>query len=244
MAGGLEHPLIFFRELNMMLGANPADPGPGVIHSAMDWPIPTHTWFMILAILILFVISMLARRKLTLVPSGLQNVFEVIIGGLEDFVVTNIGEEGRKVYSLLITLFIFILTMNYLGLVPGCDAPTANVNTNAAMAIILFTYYNYIGIRKWGFGYIKHFMGPMLPLVILMFPLEIISHCARPLSLTLRLLGNIRGEEIVLLLLFALAPVVSTLPMYFLFILAKTIQAFIFFMLGMIYLKGALEHAH
>ena len=74
--------------------------------------------------------------------------------------------------------------------------------------------------------------------------IEFVSHLARPLSLTLRLFGNIRGEEIVLVLLFALAPVVSTLPMYFLFILAKTIQAFIFFMLTMIYLKGSLEHAH
>lgn len=251
MAGGLEHPLIFFRELNMMLGGSPLDPGAidpstgvEVVNSAMNYPVPTHVWFTWAGMLLLFVLALLVRRKIKLVPSGLQNLFEVIIGGLEEFVVTNVGEEGRKVFPVIITLFLFILTMNYMGLVPGCDAPTANVNTNAALAIFLFGYYNWIGIKKWKFGYIKHFMGPMLPLVPLMLPLELISHAARPLSLTLRLLGNIRGEEIVLLLLFTLAPVVSTLPMYFLFILAKTIQAFIFFMLGMIYLKGSLEHAH
>ncbi len=243
MAGGLEHPLIFFRELNIMLGAD-ASLADEAARSAMNWPVPTHTWFMWLGMVFLIVVSLLARRKLTLVPKGLQNLFEVVIGGLEDFVVQNCGEEGRKVYPLLITIFLFILTMNLTGLVPGCDAPTANINTNIAMALILFTYYNYIGIKKWGFGYIKHFLGPVAALSPLMFILEVISHLARPLSLTLRLFGNIRGEEVVLILLFMLAPIVGTIPMYFLFILAKTIQAFIFFMLGMIYLKAALEHAH
>jgi F-type H+-transporting ATPase subunit a len=171
-------------------------------------------------------------------------VFETVIGGLEDFTVANIGEEGRRVFPFLCSLFIFILVMNYIGLIPGCDAATANVNTNAAMAICVFLYYNYIGIKKWGFGYIKHFMGPMAALAPLMLILETVSHLARPLSLTLRLFGNIRGEEIVLVLLFVLAPVLGTLPMYVLFLLGKTIQAFIFFMLTMIYLKGSLEHAH
>jgi F-type H+-transporting ATPase subunit a len=141
-------------------------------------------------------------------------------------------------------LFLFILPCNLVGLVPGFDAPTANVNTNAAMAIFLFGYYNWIGIKRWKFGYIKHFMGPIGFLAPLMLILELISHLARPLSLTLRLFGNIKGEEIVLILMFALAPIIGSMPMYFLFVLAKSIQAFIFFMLGMIYLKGSLEHAH
>ena len=145
---------------------------------------------------------------------------------------------------ILATIFLFIATMNYLGLMPGCDAPTANINTNAAMAVFVFAYYNYIGIKTWKAGYIKHFLGPVGFLAPLMLVLETISHLARPLSLTLRLFGNIRGEEIVLILLFMLAPVASTVPMYFLFFLAKSIQALIFFMLTMIYLKGAVEHAH
>jgi F-type H+-transporting ATPase subunit a len=134
--------------------------------------------------------------------------------------------------------------MNLLGLVPGADAPTANVNTNGAMAVFVFLYYNYIGIKHHGPAYIKHFMGPLWWLSPLMLPLEFVSHLARPLSLTLRLFGNIKGEEIVLALLFMMAPVISTFPMYLLFGLGKTIQAFVFFMLTMIYLKGSLEHAH
>ncbi|HMM38634.1 MAG TPA: F0F1 ATP synthase subunit A [Desulfovibrio sp.] len=227
-AGGLAHPLLYMEILNKALGTT----------------IPLHVWYTWLAMAILFTCGLLIRSRVSLVPGGLQNLFEVIVGGLEDFVVANLGEGGRKVFPVLITIFVFILTMNYLGLIPGCDAPTANVNTNAAMAIFVFLYYHYIGIKKWGFGYIKHFMGPVAFLAPLMLVLEIVSHLARPLSLTLRLFGNIRGEEIVLVLLFTLAPVVGTLPMYFLFILGKTIQAFIFFMLATIYLKGSMDHAH
>lgn len=228
MAGGLPHPFLFMEVVNESLGTH----------------VPIHIWYTWLAMAILFSVGLLVRSRISLVPGGLQNFFETVIGGLEDFTVDNLGEEGRKVYPILITIFLFIITMNYLGLVPGCDAPTANVNTNAAMALCVFIYYNFIGIQKWGFGYIKHFMGPMAILAPLMLVLEFISHIARPLSLTLRLFGNIKGEEIVLMLLFMLAPVVSTVPMYFLFALAKGIQAFIFFMLTLIYLKGSLEHAH
>jgi F-type H+-transporting ATPase subunit a len=203
-----------------------------------------HVLYMWLVMAIILSLGLIVRSRLQLVPGGLQNVFETIIGGLEDFVVANVGQEGRQFMPLLCTIFIFILGMNWIGLVPGCDAPTANINTPAAMAIIVFLYYQYVGIKKWGAGYIKHFMGPVPALAPLMLILEPVSHLARPLSLTLRLFGNIRGEEIVLILMFMLAPLVGSLPMYFLFILAKTIQAFIFFMLTMLYLQGATEHAH
>lgn len=199
------------------------------------------TWFVMI---VLFTVGFIVTRNLKMVPGRLQNLMEIIIGGLEDFVVTNIGEDGRKVFTVICVLFVFILPSNLIGLVPGFDAPTANVNTNSSMAVFLFLYYNYIGVKRWGFGYVKHFMGPVAALAPLMIILELISHLARPLSLTLRLFGNIKGEEIVLMLMFSLAPILGSLPMYFLFILAKTIQAFIFFMLGMIYLKGSLEHAH
>ena len=209
MASGLPHPLLYSDVMNNALGTH----------------IPWQVWYAWLAMAILFTCGLLVRRKLSLVPGGLQNFFETIIGGLEDFVVTNIGEAGRKVYPILATLFLFIVTMNYIGLVPGCDAATANVNTNAAMAIFVFLYYNWIGIKTHHHHYIKHFLGPVAALAPLMLILEIISHCARPLSLTLRLFGNIKGEEIVLVLLFTLAPVVSTIQMYFMFALAKGIKA-------------------
>lgn len=227
-AGGLPHPLLILPELANAVGLH----------------VPPHVLFTWFVMAVLISMALIVRRSIAMVPAGLQNFFEVIIGGLEDFVVTNIGEAGRKIFPILANIFLFIWFMNLTGLVPGFDAPTANINTNAAMAVIVFLYYNYWGIREHGLGYIKHFMGPIPALSPLMLILEIISHCARPLSLTLRLFGNIRGEEIVLVLLFTLAPVVSTIPMYFLFGLAKTIQAFIFFILTMIYLKGSLEHAH
>ncbi len=200
-----------------------------------------YTWC---AMAILFIIGLLLKWRCQMVPAGLQNLAEVIIGGLEEFTVTTVGEKGRQIFPLLCGIFLFILSQNLLGLVPGCDAPTANVNTNAAMAIFVFVYYNVVGLRAWGPGYIKHFMGPMKAIAPLMLPIELVSHCARPLSLTLRLFGNIRGEEIVLILFFSMAPIAATLPTYFLFLLGKCLQAFIFYMLTMIYLQGAMEHAH
>lgn len=234
MAGdGLNHPLL----LSTKLGLDEI-----MINGQMvEFKHVFYTWF---ALALLVIVGLIVRRNLKMVPTGAQNVLESLIGGLEEFIVINIGEAGRRFVPLLCSIFLFILVSNLLGLVPGCDASTANINTTAAMAVCVFVYYNAVGLRRWGPGYIKHFMGPMLPLAPLMLPLEIISHCARPLSLTLRLFGNIRGEELVLVIFFTLAPLFSTLPIYFLFGLAKSLQAFIFFMLTMIYLKGAIEHAH
>ncbi len=237
-SGGLPHPLLYADMLTSI-----GHWGASVEHLLGVESI-NHVLYMWLAMGILFSVSLIVRSRLELVPGGMQNLFETIIGGLEDFTVSSLGQEGRRFVPLLCTIFLFILVMNYLGLIPGCDAPTANINTPAAMAIIVFLFYNYVGIKKWGGGYIKHFMGPVPALAPLMLILEPISHLARPLSLTLRLFGNIRGEEIVLVLMFTLAPLLGSLPMYFLFILAKTIQAFIFFMLTMLYLQGSIEHAH
>ncbi len=203
-----------------------------------------HVFYTWTAMAVLFGIAFALRGRMKLVPTGLQNIVEVVIGGLEEFTVNTIGEKGRKVFPILCGIFLFILVQNLLGLVPGCDAPTANMNTNAAMALFVFLYYNFVGLRNWGPRYIKHFMGPMLPLAPLMLPIELVSHLARPLSLTLRLFGNIRGEELVLMLFFVMAPIAATLPTYFLFFIAKVLQAFIFYMLTMIYLQGAMEHAH
>jgi F-type H+-transporting ATPase subunit a len=129
-------------------------------------------------------------------------------------------------------------------LVPGISSPTADLNTHVGMAVFVFLYYNYWGFKLHGLHYIKQFMGPYWWLAPVMLPIEIISHLARPLSLTMRLFGNMRGEEIVIILMFFLAPILGSLPVFFLFLLIKTVQAFIFFMLSMAYLKGAFEEAH
>lgn len=233
MAGGLPHPVL----LSTLVGLDEIT----IMGRTMEFKHVFYTW---IAMALLFAVGFIVRGRLTLVPGKLQNVCETVIDGLEQFTINTIGEEGRRFVSLLCTIFLFILTMNIMGLVPGFDAPTANLNTTAALAIFVFLFYNAIGIGRWGFGYIRHFMGPKAALVPLMLPIELVSHLARPVSLTLRLFGNIRGEELVLVVFFLLAPIISTFPVYFLFLLAKTLQAFIFFMLTMIYLKGALEHAH
>ncbi len=230
MAGDIQYVLILKEGLDAV-GINfPKE----YIHIVYSWVI----------IAVLIFLGWLATRRLTLVPGKSQNVWEALIGGMEDFVVQNMGEAGRKVFPVLFTLFIYILFMNLTGLVPGADAPTANINTNVGMAIFVFLYYNYWGFKLHGLHYIKHFTGPFWWLAPMMLPIEIISHLARPLSLTLRLFGNIRGEEIVIALMFFLAPVLGSLPIFMLFVLMKTMQAFIFFMLSLMYLKGAFEEAH
>lgn len=233
MAGGLPEPLLFAKLAHL-----------DTVTIAGQHVHFSHVFYTWVAMALLFSFGWFVRRRLLLVPGGLQNFAEIVVDGLERFTVMTIGEDGRKVFPVLCALFLFILTQNLLGLVPGCDAPTANINTNVGMAVFVFLYYNYQGIKRWHGHYIHHFMGPMPILAPFMMILETISHIARPLSLTLRLFGNIRGEEIVLVLFFLLAPIVGTLPIYFLFLLAKVLQAFIFYMLAMIYLKGAFEPAH
>jgi F-type H+-transporting ATPase subunit a len=193
---------------------------------------------------LLFLFAWIVRKRITLIPGGAQNFAEVLVGGLENQIVETLGEEGRRFVPVLVGLFIYIIGMNLMGLIPGFDAPTANINTNMGMAIFVFLYYQYVGIQRWHGHYLHHFLGPQPLLIPLMFPIEVVSHLTRPVSLTLRLFGNIRGEETVLILFFIMAPIVSTLPIYALFLLAKCLQAFIFFMLAMYYLKGALEPAH
>ena len=201
-----------------------------------------HVFYSWIAIAILVMLSLMVRSRLTTgTPGTMQNIFEAIIDNVEKFVVTNMGEAGRSFVPLLAGMFLYIFCMNFLGLVPGFDAPTANLNSTVCMALFVFVLYNIVGICKWKAHYVHQFTGPSKALIPLMFPLEIVSHIARPLSLSLRLFGNIRGEEIVMILFFVMAPLLGTIPIYALFLLGKTMQAFVFFMLTMFYLKSALE---
>ncbi len=206
--------------------------------------IPHHVLYSWFFIILLVLVGWMATRRMTLIPRGAQNFFEWLIKAIEDFVVTNMGEAGRKVFPVLFTLLIYIWVLNISGLVPSIDAATANINTTACMALFVFVYYNYWGIRIHGAKYIKKFMGPYWWFAPVMFPIELVSHLARPLSLALRLFGNIRAEEITIAVMFILAPILGSLPIFVLFLLLKTMQAFVFFMLTMMYLKEAFEEAH
>ena len=227
------HPILFlqfFRELLAPLHISTA--GADAI---------AYTW---LIIIMLAALSFLATKALKAVPGGLQNFMEVIIGGIENMVVETMGEHGRPFFPLIATLAIFILVSNLIGLVPGFFPPTANINTTAACAVVVFVVTHIVGVKEHGVKYIKHFLGPILWLAPMMFFIEVIGHISRVISLTLRLFGNMNGHELVLMIFFGLAPFLVPLPMMMMGVLVSFIQAFVFMLLAMIYIQGSLEHAH
>jgi F-type H+-transporting ATPase subunit a len=200
-----------------------------------------YTW---LIIVFLLLVSLIATKALKAVPTGMQNFMEVVVGGIENMVEETMGEKGRPYFPLIATLALFVLVSNLIGLIPGFFPPTANLNTTAACAIIVFLSTHVVGIKKHGFHYLQHFMGPIWWLAPLMFFIEIIGHLSRPLSLSLRLFGNMNGHELVLMIFFALAPFLVPLPMMLMGVLVSFIQAFVFMLLAMIYIQGSLEEAH
>ncbi|MGQ9483807.1 MAG: F0F1 ATP synthase subunit A [Desulfosoma sp.] len=240
----MEHPVLFLSILLEKLGLP-------IVHSADEahtflqkllLPHVVYTWVVAAVLLIL---AKLAVSRLELVPSGGQNFFEMVLTGIEDFMVGITGEEGRFAFPLIATLGFFILLSNYMGMIPGFFAPTANINTTAACALIVVTFTHVIGVRFHGVKYIKHFMGPIWWLTPLIFPIELIGHTARVLSLSIRLFGNIFGEELVLAILFFLAGLyLAPLPIMFLGLFTGFVQAFIFCLLSSMYFAGAIEEAH
>jgi F-type H+-transporting ATPase subunit a len=214
----------------------------GLGEFAHHYPQITYSAFIAL---LLCVTAKLAVGTVKMIPSGGQNFMEAVIGNYEDFAIDVMGEEGRPYIPLVTTLFLYILIMNWSGLVPGLYAPTSNVNTPLSMAIVVFIVTQAIGIKEHGFKYIKHFIGPMWAIAPIMLPIEIIGHFARVLSLTFRLFGNILGEDLVVAILFMLAGMFfAPLPMMFLGIFTSFVQAFIFSLLTMLYIAGAIEEAH
>jgi len=201
----------------------------------------TYTWFVML---VLIVLAFLASRAVKLIPGGLQNFMEVVVSGIENLIEETMGPKGKAYFPLLATFALFILVSNLIALIPGFYPPTANLNTNGALALTVFAMTHIIGVKEHGFHYFKHFMGPILVLAPLIFIIEIIGHLARPLSLSLRLFGNMYGHEIVLMIFLALVPFLLPVPMMLMGVLIAFIQTFVFTLLAMIYIAGALEEAH
>ena len=234
--------------------------------------IPDHVTYTWLVMVILAGVAFAASRNVRLVPRGLQNFLEVVLEQFIQMIDDVMGVEGRRYLPLLATLGLFIVNANLISLVPGMGGPTSNLNTNAACALVVFVSYHWIGVRKQGaLKYLAHFAGPVpLALKPLMFVIEIISHLARPLSLTLRLFGNMVGGHILLAVIFLLmgldgligwalsgsaagaivggiggaVTIVFTVGfLYPLKILVAFLQAFIFVMLTMLYISGAIEES-
>lgn len=205
-----------------------------------------HTALMIYIIIALAIFSVLFARRLTLVPGQVQSLIELALSAFMKMVDENMGHKGRKYFPVVMTLAVFIFVSNVLGLIPGFLPPTANLNTTAGLAIVAFFATHIIGFKEHGVKYIKHFIGPVWWMTPLMLPLEIIGHLARPLSLSLRLFGNMMGHEQVVVVLLLLMPVGYPLLALatVMGIIVIFLQTFIFSLLTMLYIAGALEEAH
>jgi F-type H+-transporting ATPase subunit a len=229
----MEHPYLFFVKLFEWIGFG---------HFAHAYPHVVYSW-VIMAVLI--ILAALAVKGLRMVPTKAQNLFEVVVSGIEDFMVDVVGEEGRWLFPLAATVFLYILVCNLSGLIPGFFPPTASINTTLSCALVVVVFTHIIGIKYHGAKYIKHFLGPVWWMSPLIFLIEIIGHLARILSLTFRLFGNMAGHELVLAILFMLAGIfLAPLPIMALGIFVAFVQAFVFFLLTLIYFSGAMEHAH
>jgi F-type H+-transporting ATPase subunit a len=188
-------------------------------------------------------------REEALIPSNrltLRNIFELFTEMVLKFLDDILGHRGREFLPLVGTLGFFILFSNLLGLIPGFLPPTDNLNTTVACALVVFFATHYYGVKTHGIKYLKHFLGPVLWLSPLMVPIEVISHLARVLSLSMRLFGNIMADHI-LLSLTLMAPLglplfLSPLSMV-LGVFVSLIQTFIFMLLSMIYISLAIEQA-
>jgi len=207
--------------------------------------VPTHMVLAILATLLIILFFKLTVKNLSIFPGKMQNFLEMLYGAFRGMIDDTMGHEGRKFLPVIATLGIFIAVSNLMGLLPELGSPTANLNVTVGCAFFVFVYYHYQGIRKHGIlGYLKTFTGPIWWLAILFIPIEIISHISRPLSLSIRLYGNIFGEDMVIIIIASLVPFIAPLPIMGLAVITSLLQAYIFVMLTTIYLAGAMESEH
>ncbi len=243
----MEHPISFlFHPVNKILialfGESSARyQGLFGIHEAGYW-LPDHVVMAMLVVVIVGAVLIPTSRKLSIeAPGKIQSVFEVLLVGLEDLIEDVVGHGyGKRFLPFVLGLAFFIFVGNIFGVFYFVQPPTANVNTTFALSITAFLFYNFVGIKDNGLlKYLKHFMGPVIFLAPLMVIIEIISHLARILSLALRLFGNIFGEHTATGIFFLMFPFVLPWPMMGLGIFGAFLQAFIFIMLTMAYLNGA-----
>ncbi len=212
----------------------------GLINHNHEFLIAAH---IVLVGIIVLVLAKLATKSMQLVPSGVQNIMEAYVEGVISMGKDVIGAElARKYLPLIATIGLLVLVGNLIGIIPGFDSPTSNVNMTLVLALVVFIYYNYEGIRVNGFiKYFGHFMGPMKILAPLMFPIEIVSHLSRVVSLSFRLFGNIKGDDMFLMVILMLAPWVAPMVPFGLLTFMAFLQAFIFMILTYVYLASAVQ---
>lgn len=210
----------------------------GLISHNHDFVIGFYT--IVAALLTLFFAS-LATRKMQIVPSGIQNVYEFILSGIISFSKDIVGEKvARKYFPLAATIAFLVFFSNMIGIIPGFEAPTSSWSFTLVLALVVFIYYHFEGIRAQGlFKYCKHFAGPVWWLAPLMIPVEIISHFSRIISLSFRLFGNIKGDDMFLLVMLYLAKWVVPVAPFAILTFMALLQAFVFMILTYVYLNGA-----
>jgi F-type H+-transporting ATPase subunit a len=239
--------LLFTRFLNAHFAA-PVDGLLGIFHVHPDYPSApiTNAFSMELLVFGLMILYFIAVRVSLSVekPATVQHLAEWTNGFVSDQADSIIGHGYERFLSYVTVLGMFILLCNLIGLVPGLESPTANVVVPLGCALLTFVYYHFHGIRANGFGYIKQFLGPVWWLYPLILPIEIISHCARVLSLTVRLYANMFAGDLVTLAFFSLVPVGIPLIFLGLHLGVAVVQAYVFMLLSMIYLSLAVAHDH
>lgn len=214
--------------------------------------IPAHTLALLFGSLVFLALGVLYRSKIASVKNFVvpdkgvttRNMIETLGEMVYNTSKSVMGEESAKrYYSYVIFVFIFIFINNFIGVLPGSMSPNQNLNTTLALGLFTFVYFNFQGIRAVGFvNYMKHFAGPMPALMILIFPIEIISISVRPLSLALRLRGNMDGDHLILGIFSELVPYIVPIPFYAMGLFVSFLQAFVFTLLTMIYIGMATAH--
>ncbi len=200
-----------------------------------------------LLIVLAFLGGMKFRKSAMVEPSGkldFATFFEIAIGGLYNFTKNLIGDNAKPLFFLTGSLAFFILLNNAIGVIPGFNPPTDQFNVTIVLALIIFIAYNIMGIKEHAGSYVKQFLGPVWYLSWLILPIEIISHLVRPLSLALRLFGNITGDHKVGGQFFTLAPFLVPLPFMGLGLFVAGMQTFVFMLLSLVYMQMAVSHDH
>jgi len=204
---------------------------------------------LILTTVIILFIAKMATKSLRAVPDGTQNVVEAFLGGVIDMGKDVIGEaHARKYLPLVATLGLFVLINNLIGIIPGFESPTSNINVTLVLALVVFFYYNYEGVKaQGGLNYVKSFvhLGDMNPIAkfamsLLMYPIEFVSHLSRIVSLSFRLFGNIKGDDLFLWVLLMLVPWIIPITPLVLLTFMAFLQTFVFMILTYVYLAGAI----
>lgn len=218
--------------------------------SLFHQPVSERPWanFIVMQILVAAVIVVLfavMKPKLSVdKPGKLQQFFELIYGFVNETAEDQVGHDGHHHMILFGTFFVFILLCNLIGIVPGFESPTQVVFVPCGCALVAFLYYNLVGLRKNGFGYLKHFLGPIPAMAPLMIPIEVIAHLARPLSLTIRLFANMYAGEQVTLVFLSLTYFIAPALFMGLHVFVSVLQAYIFMLLTMMYVAGAVAEEH